>query len=176
MIPRLFGNSVAGHTTRAHRHANVPGGKGRVRTGDRRHPVVRLCQLGQDTPSVSPPPPSAPSPPSLVAAVSLTGTRVGAHPIGTRAGRPTPCQIPTYPGISQYKYPGQANALSRHPHGLTARSCAAWLRPGTLICSCRVESHLFAWCKGRAAAQALPHVGRPVTPKLRRARASECVY
>ena len=45
LIPRRFGNSIAGHTTRAPPMQKATGGKGRVRTGDRRHPVLCLCQL-----------------------------------------------------------------------------------------------------------------------------------
>ena len=50
LTPRLFGNSIPGHTTRSptackHWHA------GKVRTGDRRHPVLCLCLLRQDIPA-----------------------------------------------------------------------------------------------------------------------------
>ena len=46
LIPQLFGNSITPQGS--HQHAN--GGKGRVPTGDRGHPVrvLCLCQPGQD--------------------------------------------------------------------------------------------------------------------------------
>ena len=34
-----------------HQHANATGGKGRVWTGDRRHPVLCLCKLEKDVPT-----------------------------------------------------------------------------------------------------------------------------
>ena len=57
--PALCGSTIASSTfleqyPRSHckgaTDANATSGKGRVRTGDRRHPVLCLCQLGQDIP------------------------------------------------------------------------------------------------------------------------------
>ena len=42
--------SESHHTGKGATDANATGGKGRIRIGDRRHPVLCLCQLGQDIP------------------------------------------------------------------------------------------------------------------------------
>ena len=51
LIPRLFnGFGPASHVTPGQPEPARSGGKGRVRTGVRMHPVLCLCKLGQDIP------------------------------------------------------------------------------------------------------------------------------